>query len=267
MGTKNGIWKTQTEIGKNFGISSIEVGEILTKNGYKNGKYATEKAINEKIATEYKIETNGFEQLNVKWNEKLVSNIILNDEDSKEKTIKAYEEHLKKTYNYGFNNRIIDLNCPNCNHDDMHQGSVEVFIRDEDATEGCHILIDGEEIIKDTNQENNPSDRRDGIRISFECEYCLDFIFYLAIVQHKGKTHIYWEDVKYKPVKYLGDGIFSRDEEVLVVEEELVNVYARIERKNYEKFKASAKANKRTYSEELTDAMTRVYNNIETHSQ
>ncbi len=44
----------------------------------------------------------------------------------------------------------------------------------------------------DKDMTNNPSDRRGGIVLGFECEFCPEHIFGLNIVQHKGSTYLNW---------------------------------------------------------------------------
>lgn len=90
------------------------------------------------------------------------------------------------------------LKCPRCSGEFMHQGRVTVFDRSEDAeytavtTVDCglsatHLLPSGE--------TDNPSSRRQGMSIAFECELCEGGIE-LTIAQHKGHTHVGW---RYEP--------------------------------------------------------------------
>lgn len=69
------------------------------------------------------------------------------------------------------------LACPSCkNHDGMtHQEHVEVYMREHDMFPGApgrRYWIDTFSMETDTNMTNNPSWRRDGIRIYFSCENC-----------------------------------------------------------------------------------------------
>ncbi len=95
---------------------------------------------------------------------------------------------------------IIDgehLLCPRCNGMNMHHTKVEVFERDEDnetvirtnvGRYGTHVSIE--------NNNENPSIRRQGIRIWFMCEECDDSNpkgVTLIMAQHKGATITAWE--------------------------------------------------------------------------
>ena len=87
------------------------------------------------------------------------------------------------------------LQCPDCGGGYLHQQGVDVFSRDsEDSEHGTHISIDySNDISLDTSMNENPSGRRDGIVIEFECEQCYPDGPTLRIVQHKGNERIYWE--------------------------------------------------------------------------
>jgi len=93
------------------------------------------------------------------------------------------------------------LKCPKCGYDCLHQALVEIYQRDgEDAPNGFAVSIDYSSMKLKTSQENNPSARRDGIRIYFICEECSAIseqnykLMPLTIVQHKGNTFIEWEE-------------------------------------------------------------------------
>lgn len=94
------------------------------------------------------------------------------------------------------------LKCPRCGGLYLHQNGVEVFSRHkEDSSRGIHAAIDyyEERANVDTRMDGNPSGRRDGIRISFECEFCpsdgVEGDHVLSIVQHKGNERIEWVHV------------------------------------------------------------------------
>ena len=75
----------------------------------------------------------------------------------------------------------------------MHQFRVEVFNRlAEDAPEGLHFDIAERNINVGKSMKTNPSSRRDGLRVYFECEYC-PHTHILTIAQHKGMTLLNWE--------------------------------------------------------------------------
>lgn len=88
------------------------------------------------------------------------------------------------------------LRCPGCGTGWLHQRRVEVFARGRgDAGEGIHATIEyGEGVTIDRSMEDNPSRRRDGVRITFDCEQCVGETFTLEIVQHKGNEFVSWED-------------------------------------------------------------------------
>lgn len=81
------------------------------------------------------------------------------------------------------------LECPICKATSVHQDRVEVFSCIEDSAEtitlvDCqHGIIDGV-----APSAGNPSHRRDGLRIIFECEMCGPTAFAWEIWQHKGET-------------------------------------------------------------------------------
>jgi pyruvate-formate lyase-activating enzyme len=82
------------------------------------------------------------------------------------------------------------LECPNCQSYCTHQIAVDVFFRyDEDSLHGIHAFISSLKMMVDTDMKENPSRRRQGLRITFECEQC-DVPFYMTIIQHKGTTYV-----------------------------------------------------------------------------
>jgi len=86
------------------------------------------------------------------------------------------------------------LACPACEAELLHQGRVEVFVRQcEDAETGLYVAVDGLHAQIATTLEDNPSLRRQGLRIFFLCENCCA-VPALTIVQHKGQTLLAWED-------------------------------------------------------------------------
>ena len=91
------------------------------------------------------------------------------------------------------------LLCPRCRYDYLHQGRVEVYQRtEEDGASGIAAIIAG--AVSDGVMDNNPSHRRDGVRIWFFCEECCQGDdgewqedLAMTIVQHKGRTYVGWE--------------------------------------------------------------------------
>lgn len=95
--------------------------------------------------------------------------------------------------------RTSDLRCPRCGGMQMHQGKVTVFNRNEDdettlvTTVGNFNSLTG---LVPNDGSGNPSSRRQGLVIEFDCEGCStgdpDDVLELTIAQHKGSTEIGW---------------------------------------------------------------------------
>ena len=94
------------------------------------------------------------------------------------------------------------LACPLCENTYLHQGPVEIYERGEDAEVVCQYKIDrgrGYGVYHLPSKEsNNPSSRRQGLRLYFMCELCSqnpekEYDIPLVIYQHKGKTYVEWE--------------------------------------------------------------------------
>jgi len=86
------------------------------------------------------------------------------------------------------------LECPACAGPWLHHGWVEVFERPrEDAEDGLHVSVRGMQAKISTDIRDNPSSRRDGLLVSFSCEWCCAQLV-LHLVQHKGQTLLIWED-------------------------------------------------------------------------
>ena len=88
-------------------------------------------------------------------------------------------------------NSIPELVCPQCGNPNLHQGVVRVYSRDEDwPSRLTQVDLNGN-VTQIANAVGNPSDRRHGLTIAFECEHC-DLLADLAIWQHKGVTFVEW---------------------------------------------------------------------------
>ena len=88
------------------------------------------------------------------------------------------------------------LECPKCGDAFMHQRSVEVYNQSEadDQSVGFEIDRGNNSISIGGDPEDNPSGRRGGIRIEFECETCsASNPHHLVVEQSKGNEYIYWE--------------------------------------------------------------------------
>lgn len=87
------------------------------------------------------------------------------------------------------------LNCPCSGEGNLHQGNVTIFMRREDGNTTTVIAQDGRSAqISDFPSADtcNPSPRRSGMLIEFECEQCPEAKLQLAIFQHKGHTFMEW---------------------------------------------------------------------------
>jgi hypothetical protein len=87
------------------------------------------------------------------------------------------------------------LRCPNCGSDYLHQGDVIVFRRGEDEPILRISRIEGQKAAESalipSLSSDNPSARRQGLIIKFECEGC-DAAPELLIAQHKGVEFVSW---------------------------------------------------------------------------
>jgi len=83
------------------------------------------------------------------------------------------------------------MECPSCGGGYLRHNSVEVFVREEDADDGLHVVVECESPKScKINGEmfGNISGRRGSIRIEFQCETCGEKAL-LEIVQHKGMVY------------------------------------------------------------------------------
>jgi hypothetical protein len=95
------------------------------------------------------------------------------------------------------------LLCPYCKEGHLHHTRVEIYSRKEDASSG--LLVDVSDLVEqplepsrinvipNSPMKNNPSLRRGGLRITFDCECCPE-TSRLIVVQHKGNTFVEWEE-------------------------------------------------------------------------
>jgi len=91
--------------------------------------------------------------------------------------------------------------CPVCGSYYVHQLAVEVFTRaQEDAPSDILLTLNNVEAFEDQSPaepvRTNPSERRQGLLIHFECEMCDDLRrgWVLAIYQHKGVSFLEWRE-------------------------------------------------------------------------
>lgn len=84
------------------------------------------------------------------------------------------------------------IKCPDCGENYLHHVAVDFYARGEDDKTGVHTrAIDTGLTMVDGEMSGNPSDRRGGMVIKFECEHCPGFKP-LHIFQHKGITFVEW---------------------------------------------------------------------------
>jgi hypothetical protein len=98
-------------------------------------------------------------------------------------------------------NQMGRLVCPDCGHDYMNQIQVTIFNRGEDDPLVDRTVVDstGTHIERIPNHVAcNPSDRRHGMTIVFDCEGCaadeVSAVKFLHIYQHKGQTFTEWAE-------------------------------------------------------------------------
>lgn len=90
-----------------------------------------------------------------------------------------------------------ELLCPRCGGQYLHHYGATFFERREDGDQEVVIDVAGPKVvttIEGASKTGNPSSRRHGMLIHFECEFCSGKggNIALAIAQHKGATEISW---------------------------------------------------------------------------
>ena len=84
------------------------------------------------------------------------------------------------------------LLCAACGGEYTHCESVESFeqLNEDFNKSGVHVTVKGyAQISVDCDMSGNPSHRRDGVKLTFWCEYC-EKKSVLTIAQHKGNTFV-----------------------------------------------------------------------------
>lgn len=98
--------------------------------------------------------------------------------------------------------KIVDgeLMCPFCDGNYLHQGKTTAYQRDEDRETCVRTVVQGfsTEVDSFASNSGNPSSRRHGLTIEFDCEFSgshpkPDVPVVLCIAQHKGNTRVFWE--------------------------------------------------------------------------
>jgi Zn-finger nucleic acid-binding protein len=92
------------------------------------------------------------------------------------------------------------LSCPSCGGVYLHQTHLDSWFREENSDVAMHVSTNQNQVRMDHYNSGNPSTRRDGVLIRFECEQC-PATPSLAIVQHKGHTLFEW----HTPSEHLDD--------------------------------------------------------------
>jgi hypothetical protein len=85
----------------------------------------------------------------------------------------------------------FELTCPTCGCAGTHQFAATAYWRDADESAHGIVATSARKSgwLARGDMEHNPSLRRDGVVIAFECEGC-QHAFALVIVQHKGTSYV-----------------------------------------------------------------------------
>lgn len=107
-------------------------------------------------------------------------------------------QHSSKIEFSAIGHNVLDLHCPRCGENNLHQIGVTVYYRGEDAEYIVKTNVQGATTSTEmvaNKESDNPSSRRDGLAIQFRCEHCTGYptdILELTIAQHKGSTEVGW---------------------------------------------------------------------------
>jgi hypothetical protein len=86
------------------------------------------------------------------------------------------------------------LTCPHCRGNNLYHGSVTVFSREREDGPVTARTVTDHGVYRSEGwavDDANPSSRRGGCTIAFECEAC-NVTSELTIAQHKGVTILKW---------------------------------------------------------------------------
>ena len=103
-------------------------------------------------------------------------------------------EKEKRFVGFVDNNVLI---CPDCGGEHLHHKWIRNYFRKDGENKEGKVIEIKEDNVRDltfVEYDNNPSERRNGIRIGFWCENCLAHVE-LLFAQHKGQTIINMEFV------------------------------------------------------------------------
>ena len=94
---------------------------------------------------------------------------------------------------------VSELLCPRCSSRHLHQVSVVLYDRAEDAASLLKVEVGGSRVttsLAPSIGSGNPSNRRHGLVIRFLCEGCRggegEDTLELTLAQHKGATEVVW---------------------------------------------------------------------------
>jgi hypothetical protein len=90
---------------------------------------------------------------------------------------------------------VMELACPRCGGEYLHHRGAVFFERGEDQALVVKIVVDrGTSTTTIDSGVGNPSSRRHGMFVKFECEECSTpgDTLQLNIAQHKGATELSW---------------------------------------------------------------------------
>ena len=79
--------------------------------------------------------------------------------------------------------------CPRCGSSYQHHADTVVFARDEGEDGPTTVLAIGGPVDPFLTEVENPSPRRNAVRIHFDGE--CGHLWYLDVVQHKGETYLF----------------------------------------------------------------------------
>jgi hypothetical protein len=108
----------------------------------------------------------------------------------------------------GFMDQVVDLRCPCCGQGYLHHKSVTAYDRQEDEEMLTRTKVENGMVASHLVPHNadNPSQRRHGLVIEFDCENCRADPIQLRFAQHKGVTHVSWRYVDHEEPPEPDDG-------------------------------------------------------------
>lgn len=102
------------------------------------------------------------------------------------------QNNLSNCVKYSNNTNSAAVCCPYCDDAYLHHNDVAIYNRaGEDSYHGLAIHAKFDSVTINDDMAGNPSGRRNGLMIHFECENC-SRTSKLALYQHKGVTYLHW---------------------------------------------------------------------------